>query len=122
MRRYVASRAPFRTLVVGLVALVVLVGAGVRLSWAGSAVPADGIVNFIATDDVGPWFQCVGPGCVPADTQSLAVVKPGTDVRITVGNESGTVHTFTSLVYPTGAQNMPFDQPPPSARRARASH
>src|SRR5437899_2272369 len=64
-----------------------------------------------AAADVGPWFQCVGAGCVQAGTHSLAVVSPGTDVRITVGNESGTVHTFTSLVYPTGAQHMPFDQP-----------
>src|SRR4029450_5048944 len=43
-------------------------------------------------------------------------VAPGTDVRITVGIESGTVHTFSSLVYPSGAAQMPFDQP--SAFRA----
>src|SRR5437870_2932338 len=111
MRHYLASRAQFRTLVVGLVVVVVLVGASARRSWLGRFVHAAGVVNFIATDDVGPWFQCVGSGCVQAGTQSLAVVSPGTDVRITVGNKSGTVHTFTSLVYPVGAQNMPFDQP-----------
>jgi hypothetical protein len=99
-----------------LVVLVVLAGAGARRDWLGPVVRAAGVVNFIATDDVGPWFQCVGAGCVQADTQSLAVVNPGTDVRITVGNETGTVHTFTSLVYPAGAQHMPFDQP--SAFRA----
>ena len=75
----------------GLVVLVVLVGGSARRAWLGGLVHAAGIVNFIATDDVGPWFKCVGAGCVQAGTQSLAVVSPGTDVRITVGNESGTV-------------------------------
>jgi hypothetical protein len=100
----------------GLVLLVVVGLGGTRRGWLTGLVHAAGVVNFIATDDVGPWFQCVGAGCVPAGTQSLAVVSPGTDVRITVGNESNTVHTFTSLVYPAGAQHMPFDQP--SAFRA----
>jgi hypothetical protein len=67
-------------------------------------------VNFIATDEPGPWFKCVGNGCVPAGTESLAIVKPNTDVKITMGKETNTVHTFTSLLYPTGAKNMPFDQ------------
>ncbi len=114
MKRSIASRAQVRILV--LVVLVVLAGAGARRDWLGPVVRAAGVVNFVATDDVGPWFQCVGAGCVQAGTQSLAVVNPGTDVRITVGNETGTVHTFTSLVYPAGAQHMPFDQP--SAFRA----
>jgi DNA-binding beta-propeller fold protein YncE len=94
-----------------LVLLVVLAGAGMRHGWLGGLVHAAGVVNFIATDDVGPWFKCVGAGCVQAGTQSLAVVNPGTDVQVTVGNESGTVHTFSSLVYPAGAHQMPFDQP-----------
>jgi DNA-binding beta-propeller fold protein YncE len=114
MKCSIASRAQVRILV--LVMLVVLAGAGARRDWLGPVVRAAGVANFIATDDVGPWFQCVGAGCVQAGTQSLAVVNPGTDVRITVGNETGTVHTFTSLVYPAGAQHMPFDQP--SAFRA----
>jgi len=70
------------------------------------------VAEFEATDDPGSWFKCVGgTGCVPAGTQSLAVIKPGDAVRITIGAETDTVHTFTSLVYPTGAPNMPFDQP-----------
>jgi hypothetical protein len=92
-------------------AIVTLALVGTNPRWLGGVAHAAGVVNFIATDDVGPWFQCVGAGCVPAGTQSLAVVQPGTDVRITVGNESNTVHTFTSLVFPAGAQQMPFDQP-----------
>lgn len=93
------------------VALVMIALVGTNPRWLGSVAQAASVVNFIATDDVGPWFQCVGAGCVPAGTESLAVVQPGTDVRITVGNESNTVHTFTSLLYPAGAQQMPFDQP-----------
>src|SRR5215203_6946409 len=109
MKRSIASSAPVRLLV--LAALVVLAGAGAWRAWPAGLVHAASVVNFIATDDVGPWFQCVGAGCVQAGTQSLAVVNPGTDVQITVGNESGTVHTFTSLLYPEGAHQMPFDQP-----------
>src|SRR5688572_10960296 len=108
MKRSMTSPAHVRLLV--LAVLVVLAGAGAWRAWPAGLVHAASVVNFIATDDVGPWFQCVGAGCVQAGTQSLAVVNPGTDVQITVGKESGTVHTFSSLVYPAGAQRMPFDQ------------
>ena len=112
MKPSMASSAHVRLLVlVVLVVLVVLGGAGARRAWPAGLVRAASVVNFIATDDVGPWFQCVGAGCVQAGTQSLAVVNPGTDVQITVGKESGTVHTFSSLIYPAGAHQMPFDQP-----------
>lgn len=111
-------RRMFKYVVVILLLFVSgLAAAGHGERWLGNVANAAGsVVNFIATDDVGPWFQCVGPGCVAAGTQSLAVVAPGTDVKITVGNESGTVHTFSSLVYPKDAAHMPFDQP--SAFRA----
>jgi len=76
-------------------------------------------VKFVATDEPGPWFKCDtafegGFGCVPfsvAKTQSLAIVSPGTEVQLTTGGQSETVHTFTSLLWPKGAKNMPFDQP-----------
>lgn len=99
-----------------IVLLAVVIGASVAGLWLSGSARATGIVDFIATDDVGPWFKCRGNGCVQAGTESLAVVQPGTGVRITVGNETNTVHTFTSLVFPEGAQHMPFDQP--SAFRA----
>jgi DNA-binding beta-propeller fold protein YncE len=102
-----------RTLILALlipvVAALAAVGVGVRR--IGSVARAAAAVNFIATDDVGPWFQCVGAGCVPAGTESLAVVAPGSEVQVTVGSESETVHTFSSLVFPTNAAQMPFDQP-----------
>lgn len=105
------------------------IGAIAVLAWsllgtvpAGQA--ANPPVNFIATDQPGPWFKCVGPGCVAksvALTESLAIVPPNTEVRITIGTETNTVHTFTSLLWPVkpkqgfpgefiNAQNMPFDQ------------
>jgi hypothetical protein len=90
--------------------LTALCGVGSADRWLGKIVHAASVVNFIATDDPGPWFECVGNGCVNAGTQSLAVVEPNTTVKITVGNETNTVHTFSSLVFPTGASHMPFDQ------------
>jgi hypothetical protein len=91
-----------------IVFVLVVTGRGFR--WFANVAQAASIVNFIATDDPGPWFECIGNGCVQAGTQSLAVVQPGTTVKMTVGNETNTVHTFTSLVFPTGASQMPFDQ------------
>ena len=106
------NRSHFRAATGAVLAILLIAVVGTK-PWRGGLgviARAASVVNFIATDDVGPWFKCVGAGCVPAGTESLAVVQPGTDVRITVGNESNTVHTFTSLVYPAGAQQMPFDQ------------
>jgi len=65
-------------------AIVTIALVGTNQRWVGGVAHAAGVVNFIATDDVGPWFQCVGAGCVPAGTESLAVVQPGTD-NLSVG-------------------------------------
>jgi DNA-binding beta-propeller fold protein YncE len=65
-------------------------------------------VTFEITDEPGAWFKnTAGP---IAGTQSLAVATPGTEVRFT--GKSNTVHTRTSLIFPTGAINMPFDTEP----------
>jgi DNA-binding beta-propeller fold protein YncE len=99
----------------------VAIGAMALLAWSLlGTVPASQAaktVNFIATDEPGPWFKCVGTleqGCVPsslAKTESLALVNLGDSVKITSGVATDTVHTFTSLLWPTGALSMPFDQP-----------
>ncbi|MFO0700868.1 MAG: hypothetical protein U0236_16720 [Nitrospira sp.] len=70
---------------------------------------ADGSrVEFELTDEPGAWFRnAAGP---VAGFQSLAVATPGTEVRFT--GKSNTVHTRTSLIFPTGAVNMPFDTAP----------
>ena len=96
-----------RRLCVLVTFLLVLAAAAPFRDWL---VQSANVVNFIATDDVGPWFKCVGDGCVPAGTESLAVVQPNTPIKISVGSETNTVHSFTSLVFPQGAEHMPFDQ------------
>jgi hypothetical protein len=72
-----------------------------------SAAPSahDNRVRFELNDQPGRWFKSsAGP---IAGTQSLAVGTPGMRVEFT--GESHTVHTTTSLLFPTGAANMPFD-------------
>src|SRR5262249_59093995 len=64
-----------------------------------------GRVEFELTDEPGAWYRSVaGP---IAGSNSLAVTTPGTEVRFS--GKSHTVHTMTSLLFPTGAPNMPFD-------------
>jgi len=90
-----------------------------------SSAPAP-VVSFYATDNPGAWFECTntgtsasGIGCVPASIvgpgqKSLAVIRPGESVAFpSLGGRTRTVHTATSLIYPTddkGAGNpgMPF--------------
>jgi YVTN family beta-propeller protein len=65
-------------------------------------------VTFEVTDEPGRWFKnTAGP---IAGTQSLAVLEPGGEVVFT--GQSRTVHTRTSLIFPTGAAGMPFDTKP----------
>jgi len=69
---------------------------------------SDPRITFELTDEPGAWFKnAAGP---VAGFQSLAVATPGTEVRFT--GKSNTVHTRTSLIFPTGAINVPFDTPP----------
>ena len=115
-----------------------VIGAVALLAWSlVGTVPAsqanDGnTVKFIANDEPGAWFKCVGNyGCVNAGSQSLAVIAPGDRVEINNGqgihntgtDTTNTVHTFTSLLWPRvkdpndpsgktflPTPNMPFDQ------------
>jgi len=64
-------------------------------------------VNFALTDTPGRWFDT---GVDIAGTRSLAVATPG--VRVNFSGQSNTVHTRTSLIYPTGAVGMPFNTEP----------
>jgi DNA-binding beta-propeller fold protein YncE len=72
------------------------------------AQAAGPIVQFTITDKPGSWFRSEA-GPIGA-TQSLALAAPGTNVHFSM-SETNTVHTITSLLWPTGADNMPFDQP-----------
>jgi len=80
--------------------------------WGVSSVSlvhaGDPRIIFELTDEPGAWFNnAAGP---VAGFKSLAVATPGTEVRFT--GKSNTVHTRTSLIFPTGAINMPFDTEP----------
>ncbi len=111
------------------------IGAVALLAWsllgtvpASQAAPIT--VEFISTDEPGPWFKCVTPlidavrgGCVPeslALSKSVALMHTGDTIKLTNNtilptnsdgvNTTNTVHTFTSLLWPAGAPNMPHDQ------------
>lgn len=88
---------------------VMLLCAGLSSGFSISLAQASGPrVTFEITDEPGAWFKnTAGP---IAGTQSLAVATPGTEVRF--DGKSNTVHTRTSLIFPTGAINMPFDTEP----------
>ncbi|HWQ69357.1 MAG TPA: copper oxidase, partial [Patescibacteria group bacterium] len=67
---------------------------------------ADNTTEFKITDEPGRWFKnTAGP---IGGTQSLAVVRPGSRIKFDHGS-SNTVHTATSLIFPSGATGMPFD-------------
>ncbi len=74
---------------------------------AGNVSAKDNEVEFQLTDNPGRWFDT---GISIAGNRSIAVVSPGT--RIKFSGNSNTVHTRTSLIYPTGAANMPFNTEP----------
>lgn len=59
-------------------------------------------------DDPAIWFRnTAGP---IAGTEPLAVVNPGAEVKFS--GDSNTVHTVTSLLWPTGAKGMAFETDP----------
>ena len=65
----------------------------------------DNVVEFNLTDEPASWYKnTAGP---VAGNRSLAVATPGVEVRFS--GRSHTVHTMTSLIWPTGAAGMPFD-------------
>lgn len=82
---------------------IISIGSGVSTVQA-----SDPRIIFELTDEPGAWFRnAAGP---VAGFRSLAVATLGTEVRFT--GKSNTVHTRTSLIFPTGAINMPFDTAP----------
>ena len=77
------------------------------LALSANSVAADNQVNFALTDIPGRWFDT---GSSVAGSRSIAIVSPG--VRVNFSGNSNTVHTRTSLIYPTGAASMPFNTDP----------
>jgi len=92
------------------VSLLVLTAAGSAGNPVAAADPPHH--QFVLTDNPGNWFDA---GVEIAGTRSLVVAAPGDWIRFVVRRpESETVHTATSLLFPTGAAGMPFDQPRPA--------
>ena len=82
------------------------IGLTKMIGTAEAVTPA--AATFDLTDEPGPWFDS---GVDIAGTRSLAIVGKNDVVRFTIAGNTDTVHTVTSLVFPTGAKGMPFDQP-----------
>ncbi|SFE69731.1 copper oxidase [Nitrosomonas sp. Nm166] len=64
-------------------------------------------IEFKLTDNPAHWFDT---GTAIAGSRSLAIASPG--VRVKFAGDSRTVHTRTSVIFPTGAANMPFNTEP----------
>jgi DNA-binding beta-propeller fold protein YncE len=112
--RAASSRRPLGSrlaLVAASASLLVLAfgGSGFASNSAGIGSGAATVHTFQLTDNPGNWFDA---GAEIAGTRSLMVIASGDTVRFTVAPPaSQELHTATSLLWPTGAANMPFTQP-----------
>ena len=98
----VAVGKPFTARVIGSLLVVASCMAVFAAALGASDEPR---VEFELTDNPGSWYRSTA-GAI-AGTRSLAVSTPGVDVRFS--GRSHTVHTMSSLLYPTNALGMPFD-------------
>jgi DNA-binding beta-propeller fold protein YncE len=114
LKRSTSSRRPRRwipAVAVGPTAAVLAFafgGIGVASDTGASQSRAPVVHTFELTDNPGNWFDS---GTDIAGTRSLVIARPGDTIRFEVGAETNTVHTASSLLWPTGAAYMPFDQP-----------
>jgi YVTN family beta-propeller protein len=69
--------------------------------------PDRGLVTFEITDEGGSWFKATNP--LTATQQSLQLARPGDSVQF-IMSKTNTVHTITSLLWPTGAEHFPMDE------------
>ncbi|HEV7930002.1 MAG TPA: multicopper oxidase domain-containing protein, partial [Nitrosospira sp.] len=71
-----------------------------------------GLVTFIISDQPSSWFRSARADTifsVTGGTRSLEVLPPGGSVNF-IMSDTNTVHTITSLIWPSGAPHLPFDQ------------
>ena len=71
-----------------------------------------GLVTFVISDQPGTWFKSARADTIfgiTGGTRSLEVLPPGGSVNF-IMSDTNTVHTMTSLLWPSGADHMPFDQ------------
>lgn len=97
-------RVGSRVAIMATLLVVVVLSYEGAFSASGSG-SGNGRVEFDLVDQPGIWFtNTAGP---VAGNRSLAVASPGVEVRFS--GRSHTVHTMSSLLWPEGAANMPFD-------------
>ncbi len=90
------------------IARSILCSSAILASLVASSVSAgDNEVKFKLTDNPGSWFDT---GVDVAGSRSIAIASPG--VKVNFNGASNTVHTRTSLIFPTGAAGMPFNTEP----------
>ena len=81
--------------------------------YGGHPVLADGtipgLMTFEISDEPGSWFRNTLDISGITKTKSLALAKPG-DTAHFIMSDTNTVHTITSLLWPTGAPHMPMDE------------
>jgi DNA-binding beta-propeller fold protein YncE len=70
-----------------------------------------GLVTFEISDEPGSWFKSARGDALSGltVTESLELAREGDFVSF-VMSDSETVHTITSLLWPTGAEHMPMDE------------
>lgn len=76
-----------------------------------------GLVTFEITDEPASWVRSARGDAIiglPYDikSKSLEVMSPGSSVNFVMSDTNG-VHTISSLLWPTGAKHMPFNQTDP---------
>jgi DNA-binding beta-propeller fold protein YncE/plastocyanin len=95
--------------VAATVVVAVFAFGGIGLASEAASEQSRGAVTHTVqlTDNPGNWFDA---GVSIAGTRSLLIARPGDTIRFEVGDQTNTVHTASSLLWPTGAAQMPFDQ------------
>jgi len=97
----------FENSIAGKIAGIIAYCAAVSAVPVNIAFASGSQVNFALTDIPGRWFDT---GSAIAGNRSIAIAAPG--VQVNFSGNSNTVHTRTSLIYPTGATGMPFNTEP----------
>lgn len=93
---------------------IFLISVSLTICFLSYSSASDAVIEFDLTDQPGKWFQSkAGP---IGGSNSLAVGQPNVEVKFS--GRSHTVHTMTSLIFPTGAVNMPFDTDPTKGSRS----
>ncbi|HSA75712.1 MAG TPA: beta-propeller fold lactonase family protein, partial [Candidatus Nitrosocosmicus sp.] len=65
-------------------------------------------ITFSITDEPGKFFKNLGGELLEGATESLGVVKQGGTAHF-IMDDTNTVHTITSLLWPSEAENMPIN-------------